>query len=127
MLTNLYSRHFCHLCMNLCFLILNNLLEKERENRVENGEHLVRSRCPRVVRSDHGADGDALLQKFRNDVPMIKTPSLMNKFFFLYCHHPLQIHYSSPHTHIDKATQSSHVEWKIKILTWTLIVSVSPL
>ena len=69
----------CHLYMNLCFLILNNLLEEERENRVENCEHLVRSRCPRVVRSDHGADGDALLQELRMIMAIIVKPSLVNK------------------------------------------------
>ena len=85
----------CHLYMNLCFLILNNLLEKERENGVENGEHLVRSRCSRVVRSDHGADGDALLQELRMMMARIKnTFSREQQKHFLYCLHPPQVHHS---------------------------------
>ena len=103
----------CHLYMNLCFLILNNLLEEERENRVENCEHLVRSRCPRVVRSDHGADGDALLKDLRMMRARIKTPSLVNNKNTFYT---ATILYKSSYTHRQGKTMIS-LEWsKIKNL-----------
>ena len=70
-------------------------------------------RTPARIKNDYGDNS--------------KTFSREQKLTFLYCHHPLQVHHSClQYTH-RKANTMITCWRKIKIFTWTLIVSVSPL
>ena len=60
--------NFCSTKNHLSFLVLDDLFEEKWKDCIEDGQHLVRSGCPRVVSGHHCADRNTLLQFHKSKI-----------------------------------------------------------